>query len=85
LSRSGWRGRAPLVLAEDFALLAYAEDVIGLDGLWWQDRYSPRRLSAPRGVIFSSRLSEWRSRQLPEGVEQRLVNPYLDDGLAMDP
>lgn len=45
-------------LAGDFAILWYAE-AKGYDGVWWNDRLDPVRLSAPRGVIFQSKLPEW--------------------------
>ena len=30
----------------------------GLDGVWWEDTYSPEQLSAPRGVIFPDKVPE---------------------------
>lgn len=32
---------------------------LGFDGVWWLDTYDPTNYSAPRGVIFQERLSEW--------------------------
>ena len=32
------------------------------DGVWWYDNYDPLGLSAPRGVIFPTRLNEWQRR-----------------------
>jgi hypothetical protein len=29
------------------------------DGVWWNEDLSPANYSAPRGVIFQSRLDEW--------------------------
>lgn len=37
----------------------YADKVLGLDGVWWNEELDVYRLSAPRGVIFNSRLPEW--------------------------
>jgi len=50
----------PLALAVDLAVVAYAEDVLGLDGVWWEDAYDPAGYSAPRGVLFARRLSAHR-------------------------
>jgi hypothetical protein len=41
----------------------WAEDVLQVDGVWWEDRLSPRSYSAPRGMIFASRLPEWRAER----------------------
>lgn len=30
-----------------------------IDGIWWEDSYMPECYSAPRGVIFNSKLKEW--------------------------
>jgi hypothetical protein len=45
--------------ALDLCVMAYSEDVLGLDGCYWSETMDPHRLSAPRGVIHSSRLNEW--------------------------
>jgi len=50
----------PLALAVDLAVVAYAEDVLDLDGVWWEDAYDPARYSVPRGVLFARRLSTHR-------------------------
>lgn len=34
----------------------YFKDV---DGVWWEDVYEPESYSAPRGVIFNSKIKEW--------------------------
>jgi hypothetical protein len=36
----------------------YAE-ARGFDGVWWNEELAPADYSAPRGVIFQSRLGEW--------------------------
>lgn len=52
---------APIAFVSDFALAFWVEDCCSqVDGLWWNDRLAPERLSAPRGVIFNSRLTAWR-------------------------
>jgi len=38
-------------LAEELATLVFAEDVVGLDGVWWEDDYNLSALSCPRGII----------------------------------
>ena len=37
----------------------FADKILGLDGVWWNETYAPEHLSAPRGVIFNDRVSEW--------------------------
>lgn len=49
----------PSVLIDDWMAIAYAEDVLMLDGVWWEDRLDLNDLSAPRGVIFPDRLFDW--------------------------
>jgi len=44
--------------AEDFGVMFWAENR-GYDGCWWGEDLDPVGLSAPRGVIFQSKLSEW--------------------------
>ena len=44
--------------AEDYASIFWAE-AQGYDGCWWEDNLDPTALSAPRGVIFQSKLDEW--------------------------
>lgn len=44
----------------DHMAAAYADKVLGLDGVWWEDERDPDLLSAPRGVIFPERLAAWR-------------------------
>ena len=34
------------------------------DGAWWDERLDVERLSAPRGVIFPSKLHEWEARKV---------------------
>lgn len=55
------RCRQNHVIHEPHQLLAtiWADDVLGLDGVWFADDLDPYALSAPRGVIFVSRLPEW--------------------------
>jgi hypothetical protein len=46
--------------AEALLHAVYAEDVLVLDGVFWNDVLDAGALSAPRAVIFRSRLPEWR-------------------------
>lgn len=55
-------------LATDHALSFFVEDTLPeIDGLWWKDTFDPAGLSAPRGVIFGSRLSSWQAELRPIG------------------
>lgn len=40
----------------DIAVQLYAEEVLEINGIWWEDEFNPYALSAPRGVIFNSHL-----------------------------
>jgi hypothetical protein len=46
-------------LALDLLATIYADEVLGLDGVWWQDKLDINRLSAPRGCVFLSTLASW--------------------------
>ena len=43
----------------DLVLPIWAHEVHGIDGVWWNDRFQPWSLSAPRGVIRPEALSAW--------------------------
>lgn len=45
-------------LVGDMLCVAYA-DHLGFDGVWWKETLDPAAISAPRGVIIESRVSEW--------------------------
>jgi hypothetical protein len=49
----------------DFVAIVYAEDVLKIDGVWFNERLDPYALSAPRGVIVPSMVSQWRFTKLP--------------------
>lgn len=51
--------------AEALLHAVYAEDVLALDGVFWDDVLDVGALSAPRAVIFRSRLSGWRITPMP--------------------
>jgi hypothetical protein len=46
-------------LAEAYAPIFYAE-AMGYDGVWWNETLDVANYSAPRGVIFQSKLNEWK-------------------------
>lgn len=62
LARMGWTDA--LADALDGVVMAYAEDVLDVDGVWWDDDLAPELLSAPRGVIFHDRLDLWSRVEL---------------------
>lgn len=43
----------------DLLLPLYAEQVLGLDGVWWSECLDPLCLSAPRGVIPAAAVPAW--------------------------
>lgn len=47
--------------ASDDAVMVFAHDELGLDGVWWYDTYDPAALSCPRGVIFADRVGRWEA------------------------
>jgi hypothetical protein len=48
-----------LLLVPDMLLLAYADQVLGLDGVFWNETLDVYALSAPRAGIYPQKLSEW--------------------------
>lgn len=70
VERPGWR-LAPSALAalsrdeadlcetQELVAILWAERCTDLDGVYWGDRLDPAALSAPRAVIFPSRLDRW--------------------------
>jgi hypothetical protein len=48
------------MLVEEFAISTVLEATKQYDGLWWEEQLDPGLLSAPRGVIFQSKLRQWR-------------------------
>src|SRR5271170_6477459 len=54
------RGASDIGMAFDLVVTVYAEDELDCDGVWWADTFVPASLSAPRGVIFPSKLSSWK-------------------------
>jgi hypothetical protein len=56
----------------DLILTVYAEDVMGVDGVWFNDLHDPSRLSAPRGVIFQSKLASWTAEKISYDPDENL-------------
>lgn len=54
-----WEGVCTSSTAEDFAISRYTDEVLQMDGLYWDERHDEARMCAPRAVIFQSRLEEW--------------------------
>jgi hypothetical protein len=50
--------------AESLLHAVYAEDVLALDGVFWEDVLDVSRLSAPRAVVFRNRVPAWHVRQV---------------------
>jgi len=48
----------------DLLLTVYIEQTILYDGIWWNDYLDVRQYSAPRGVIFNSKLKQWKINKL---------------------
>lgn len=65
--------------AKDFAIIWFAE-ANGYDGVWWNEKLDPARLSAPRGVIFQSKLPEWTKRKIDDARRNPAPGrePYSD-------
>lgn len=57
------------ITIEDIAILEWLEDETDLDGAWWFETYDPDNLSAPRGVIFQSRLTSWAIERTDENIQ----------------
>jgi hypothetical protein len=62
--------------AGEFALMETIEALGLYDGMWWNEVLDPWALSAPRGGIFQSRLSEWKA--VEEG-KRGYVEPDEDE------
>lgn len=58
--RQHFAGDVPPGQVVDYATLCWLEASFpDLDGAWWTEDLDPQALSAPRGVIFPSRLDRW--------------------------
>jgi hypothetical protein len=50
---------------EDILATVWVDQCTDLDGVWWEDRHDPDRLSAPRGVIVPNRVAAWVASATP--------------------
>lgn len=50
----------------DLLITVYSDKVLNLDGVWWNDMLDIYCLSAPRGVIFRDKLSEWNATEVKD-------------------
>jgi hypothetical protein len=57
------QNRLDPVTVFDLLVTVYAEDVLKIDGVWWNDNLSPETYSAPRGVIFPAMVKTWKATQ----------------------
>ena len=48
-----------LINPDQLLAVIYVEDVLDLDGVWWQDKLDVFKYSAPRGVINRHKLKDW--------------------------
>jgi hypothetical protein len=51
-------------IALDMGVLYALEAVADCDGAWWNEELDVGALSAPRGVIFQSKVPAWRGREI---------------------
>ena len=58
-------------MAETFCILRYADEMLGVDGVFWNDILDVYRYSAPRAVIFQSKLPEWTIQLVEEPTMSR--------------
>jgi len=63
--KSHFTGKLDDIMASDVALLLLLEGSGAYDGAWWNERMDVEALSAPRGVIFQSKLGEWKAAEVP--------------------
>lgn len=59
-----------LLMVFDMLALAYAEQVLDLDGLFWHENLDILGYSAPRGGILRSKLGSWTIKKAPPGASE---------------
>jgi len=59
--------------ARQVAVLKQIMDDGNHDGVWWYENHDPLSLSAPRGVIFPTRINDWELRCIDDmfGMQMR--------------
>lgn len=60
-----------LCMVFDMLALAYAEQVLDLDGLFWNERLDIYSYSAPRAGILRSKLNTWTIKPTPKGHDTK--------------
>lgn len=60
-----------LLMVFDMLALAYAEQVLDIDGLFWNERLDVYGYSAPRAGILRSKLSSWTINLAPAGHDTK--------------
>ncbi len=53
------------ILILNIAVLYMLDETSAADGAWWSEELDVSRLSAPRGVIFPSKLPRWQAIEIP--------------------
>ncbi len=70
--------RISSALAFDYALIAYAEANLAVDGVWWEEELDAYELSAPRGVLFNQKLEHL------EKIETSFETYDLEDEFVLE-
>ena len=60
LISSSMQGRIEPSQTFDLLLTIFVEKTTNYDGIWWNDKLDVMKYSAPRGVIFNSKLNNWK-------------------------
>ena len=68
---------------DDYLIMAYARQVMDVDGVWWNEDYDPDGYSAPRGGIFPNKVAEWTAVEIDfDAVEDEEELYELDEIMA---
>jgi hypothetical protein len=59
LISSSMQGRIEPSQTFDLLLTIFVESMTNFDGIWWDDYLDVSKYSAPRGVIFNSKINRW--------------------------
>jgi hypothetical protein len=60
-----------LCMVFDMLALAYAEQVLDLDGLYWAENLDVDAYSAPRAGLVRSKMSSWTFTPAPAGHDTK--------------
>jgi hypothetical protein len=60
LISTSMQGRIEPSQTFDLLLTIFLEKTTNYDGIWWNDKLDVVKYSAPRGVIFNSKLNNWK-------------------------